>query len=470
MKTVREEARDIPVKDEYDVLVCGGGIAGVAAAIAAAKMGAKTALIEAHGFLGGVNTAAGVNGIGGWQFDLDGRPLISGVPFEMMRELLALEGTEKELIDEYFSPRAAAPDYRAPGLGCYWIRTNPQLMKIALDNLVERYGIHLFLHASAVAPIVEGARVLGAFMESKSGRQSLLAKVTIDATGDGDIAARAGAEFRIGREEDGLCQPMSMIFTVGNGKRPYLNYDQTKDESDIDPMVRNRYAASVALARARGEIVHNPNDILCSMTPLNEVKPDLLSVNFTRVQRLLPTDVDQYTRAEVLGRKQVIEGLKFLRKYVAGNEGAYLANIPCNIGVRESRRIIGDYVLTGADVRGSARFADSICRGIYLLDIHNPAEVGKPSELILLDAPYDIPYRCLLPAGLEGILTTGRCISGDAIALASYRIMSHGMALGEAAGTAGALAADAGRGPRGIDPARLRQVLTKNGANVGSGL
>ncbi|MFW5750699.1 MAG: FAD-dependent oxidoreductase, partial [Planctomycetota bacterium] len=153
--------------------------------------------------------------------------------------------------------------------------------------------------------------------------------------------------------------------------------------------------------------------------------------------------------------------------YIPGHELAYLINPAAHIGIRESRRIRGDYRLTGDDVRGGAHFDDAIARGIYLLDIHNPAEIARPSALILLDQPYSIPYRCLLPVGIDGLLVAGRCISGDHIALASYRVQSHAMAIGQAAGTAAALSVHQRCSPRRLDIHLLRDSLRAAGANVG---
>jgi hypothetical protein len=169
----------------------------------------------------------------------------------------------------------------------------------------------------------------------------------------------------------------------------------------------------------------------------------------------------------VLGRRQVQEAIRFMRRHMAGGTECALISIAAQIGIRESRRILGDYVLTGRDVQTAARFPDAITRGIYTLDIHNPTEVGKPSTLIELEKPYDIPYRCLLPRGIDGLLVAGRCISGDSVALSSYRIQSHCMAMGQAAGTAAAMAAAGKASPRQLNVQALRRVLTENGANVG---
>ena len=348
-------------------------------------------------------------------------------------------------------------------------RSNPDYMKITLDELMEQAGVNVLYHANAVMPIMDGEVIKGVFIESKSGRQAILAKVVIDCTGDGDIAARAGAEFDIGRPGDGYCQPMSLIFTAGNANVPELNYKEGVDESHLPELERERYKGAIKLARERGEIVLNPNELFCAATPVNNDNPDVRSINYTRIQKFSAIDADELTRAEIIGRKQVLEAINFMRKYIRNCENAYLINILPQIGIRESRRIKGDYVLTGEDIMNGARFEDCIARGIYLLDIHNITGVAD-STLKLLDQPYDIPYRCLVPRGIENLLVAGRCISGDHVALASYRIMSHCMATGEAAGTAAALAVNLGQFPREIDVKKLREQLDKNGANVGFGV
>lgn len=466
---VIESSRETPVREKVDVVVCGGGPAGIGAALAAAQMGMKTTLVESYGFLGGVNTAAGVNGIGGWQHDVDGRPLVGGIAMKVMRELAKHGGADTEQVEKVFAPVSERPSYQEGALGCYWIRSNPDYMKITLDSLMEEAGVRLIYHANAVTPMMKGNTVKGVFVESKSGRQAILAKVVIDCTGDGDIAARAGEEFAMGRPEDGLCQPASLIFTVGNADVPSLNYKEGADESYLDPLERNRYEGAIELARERGEIVFNPNELFCSATPVNSRYTDVRSVNFVRLQKVDATDADDLTKAEILGRKQVVEAIGFMKKYVRNCENAYLISILPQIGIRESRRIKGEYVLTGEDVLKGRRFEDSIARGIYLLDIHNASGVAK-STLKILDQPYDIPYRCLVPQTIDGLLIAGRCISSDHTALASFRIQSHCMATGEAAGTAAAQAISRNCRPREVDTAELRQKLAENGANVGMGI
>lgn len=466
-KRVLEPAREIEIYDEVDVVVAGGGAAGACAALAAARLGQRVVLVEQMGFLGGVNTAAGVNGIGGWQHDLDGRPLIGGIGRELMEKLADLGGASSETVNNVFRHRHERPTYREGGLGCYWINSNPEMMKLLLDRLLKEAGIRIVLHASAVYPICREGIVRGLYMESKNGRQAILAKVTLDCTGDGDIAARAGAAFELGRIQDGYCQPMSMIFTVGAGSEPELHYNPWEDESRLPLHARERYRPAIREARAKGEIRYNPNDIFCAATPVNAQHTDVLSVNFTRVQRLSAVDADQLTQAEMLGREQVHEGLRFMRKYVIGNENAFLISVPPVIGVRESRRILGKAYLTGENIRNGLRHNDSIARSIYMIDTHNPTAVGEPSHLEYLDQPYDIPYGCLVPRDVRGLLVAGRCISGDTVALSSFRILATCYATGQAAGTAAALAAQSHCLPDEVPAQAVQKSLIQQGCNIG---
>lgn len=466
-QSIEEPASHIPVRATVNVLICGGGTAGCVAALAAARQGAKVFLVESMPFMGGAGTAAQINGIGGWQYELDGRPLIDGIPMEIMRRLASLGAAPEKYVASLSKPRAAGSDYTDGGLGCYWININPEYTKVLYDRMMKEAGIEVLLHASAVKPILDGITVLGAFIESASGREAVLADVVIDCTGDGDFAARAGASFSIGRPEDGACQPMSQLFTLGECRPPAFWYGDEDQDPEPNPLIRNRFRQSIALARERGEIVLNPNDILCAATPVHAACDSVRTVNFTRIQRKLPTDARQLTEALMEGREQVMEAVQFMRNHVPGCEKTFLVSTAPMIGIRESRRILGDTVLTGDDVLAGRDFEDGIARGIYLLDIHNPTESGKRSQLIMLKQPYTIPYRALLPKGIEHLLVAGRCISGDHIALASYRVQSHAMAIGEAAGTAAALATKHRISPRNLSPALLRTTLRSSGANIG---
>lgn len=465
---ILEPAKRIPIAAEADTVVCGGGPAGFCAAIASARNGARTILIEQYGFSGGAMTVSGINGIGGFQHDIGGQPLIAGLVQEIFERLAEMGAADPGIVKAYYTPIDHTPDYiNAWGLGSGFIRVSPEYFKILADRMLEEAGVEVCYHTLATDVLKEENRVKGVFIESKSGREVLLAKTVIDCTGDGDLAVRAGADFDMGRASDGAWQPHSMLFTVANTGEIYLNYDDNTDESDRDPLVRQRYRKAVALAREKGEIRYNPNDIFCAATPVDSKDTSVKTVNFTRIQHSSSVDRKQLTEAEILGRKQVLEGLEFMHHYVENSSEASLIGLPPAVGIRESRRITGDYILTGQDIEEGKRFDDVIARGIYLMDIHNATEVGKPSVLHKLRQPYDIPYRCLLPKGIEGLLVAGRCISGDSEAMSSYRIMTHCMAMGEAAGTAAALAASGNRTVRELPTELLQEQLIREGVNLG---
>lgn len=469
-KFVTEPERKINVHTTADVIVCGGGPAGVCAAIAAARCGKKAVLIENYGFLGGAMTVNAVNGIGSWYYDLDGRTLISGIAEEIIKNITKAgdRPCDAAKVDYLMKPVDSKPDYK--NNGNYFFHIHPEYAKKVFDDMVIEAGVELFLHTSAVMPIMDGDSVCGVFIESKSGREAILGKVVIDCSGDGDIAARCGCEYKIGREEDGACQPMSMIFGTSKTAAPDLWAPKGCGEGCRSELVKNRYEGAVKQARERGIIKYNPNDIFCASTQISMYQKDLRLNNFTRVQACSGIDAEELTQAEIMGRKQVHEAIDFMRTYMIDCEDAQLVSTATAIGVRESRRILGEYVLTGDDVINGRAFDDCICRGIYTLDIHNPSEIGKPSVLKDLEQPYDIPYRCLVPKTKENLLVAGRCISGDETAMSSYRIMSHCMVMGEAAGTAAALAIDDGVTVRSINVQKLRKILTENNVNVGMGL
>lgn len=468
VNVIKEPEKDIPIVGEEDVIICGGGPAGICAALSSARMGRKTLLIEHYGFLGGANTAAGVSAIGGWQFERDGRPLIAGIPLEIMVKLAQIGGASPREVDYIRTKKEGEEidvvlDDRLKGSGCYWVHTHPEYMKLLLDEMMEEAGVTILYHTDAVAPIMKGKKIKGIIVENKSGRQAFLSKIVVDCTGDGDVAARAGAMCREGREKDGAIQPMTTMFLIANAAFKQKGYD---DASKLS-LQENRMESAVKLARDIGDISINPNDILCSKPPIDHRHETTRAVNFTRIQGMNGTDSHELTSAEIIGRKQVFEAVKFIKKYALGCKDAYLVSIPTQIGIRESRRIIGEYYLTENDVINAAKFSDGIGRSIYRIDIHNPNEISKPSVLNLLGEPYDIPYRCLVPLKIDNLLVAGRCVSGDEVALASFRIMATCMLMGQAAGTAAALCITEKLTPRQIDVTLLRNQLKANGVNLG---
>lgn len=296
----------------------------------------------------------------------------------------------------------------------------------------------------------EAKLIRSVWLESKSGRSRAAAEIYLDCTGDGDLAARAGAPYQQGRPQDGLTQPMTLNFRMAG-----------VDEERMPP--REEINRLYAQAKARGEVDCPRENVLYFPTPT----PGVIHFNTTRVVGRSGTDAADLTAAELEGRRQVREMLRFLVDKVPGFERAYLQKMGAQIGVRESRRIGGQYQLTQEDILGARKFDDVIALGNYDIDIHNPAGAGTVIRSLPEGEWYTIPYRCLLPLGIGNLLVAGRCISATHEAHASIRIMPIGAALGQAAGTAAALCLEQGMSPPELPVPVLQQRLREQGANLG---
>ncbi|MEV6924254.1 FAD-dependent oxidoreductase [Dactylosporangium sp. NPDC051485] len=442
-----------------EVLVVGGGPAGIGAATGAAAAGADVVLVERYGFLGGNATAALVmplmsfhnemrQAVGGDEGRLlptdhgEGEPVVAGVLWTLLDHLVRAGG-------------AIPPD---PGTG-YTVPFDPELFKLVTYDMLAGCGVRMLLHsfASDLFQLPEGG--CRAVFETKSGPVVLDADVVVDCTGDGDLAAAAGAPFEVGRPEDGLTQPMTLMFRVGNVDRPgFLEYvhehpDQWRGVHGLWDLIR--------AARDAGELDLPREDVLFFATP----HPDEVSVNSTRVGGL-GISVWDLTRAELATHRQLAQIANFLRTRVPGFSESYVIQSGVQVGVRETRRILGDYLLTGEDVLGARSFADVIARGAYPVDIHNPNGPGTILRRLPQGCSYDIPLRSLLPRDVDNLLVAGRCISGDHVAHSSYRIMPISMATGQAAGVCAALAAHIGKPPREIPAAQVQRVLRAQGASL----
>jgi hypothetical protein len=285
--------------------------------------------------------------------------------------------------------------------------------------------------------------------------------VVVDCTGDGDVAARAGARYEVGRDEDGLVQPMTLMFRIVQFERhafeAYVRRhpDQWRGVHGLWDLIRQ--------ATAAGDLELPREDLLFFGTP-HEAE---VSVNSTRVTRALGIDVFDWSRAELDSRRQMRQIASFLRRYVPGFGNAYVAQSGVHTGVRETRRIVGDYRLTTEDVLGARKFDDVIARGAYPVDIHNPKGSGTLLKRVPPGAAYDIPLSCLLPSGIEGLLVAGRCLSGSHEAHSSYRVMPIVMATGQAAGVCAALAAKGGLTPRAVPVSDVQATLIAQGADLG---
>jgi len=421
--------RSIPVFLRAEVAVIGGGPAGLCAAVAAAEEGADTLLIERYGFLGGMATAGLINPF--MPYYTGGEQIIKGL-FQRIIDKLDAAGGWSHRQDEW-------------GRDAF----DPEIMKLVCQQMCEEAAVQLRLHTMLAGAIAENGRVTQGVLVSKSGFEAVQADIFIDATGDGDLAAAAGAEYEQGRPEDGLCQPMSLMFRMGG-----------VDEERMPP--RDEINRLYDEAKARGEIDNPRENVLFFYT----TRRGEIHFNTTRVVKLDGTDADDLTQAEIEGRRQVEQMVAFLKERVAGFEQAHLAATGVQIGVRESRRIRGEYVLTGEDVLGARKFADGIARGCYPVDIHNPEGTGTVIKELAPGESYDIPYRCLCPRGFDNLLVAGRPISADHEAHSSLRVMPIAAAIGEAAGVAAAIAVQHRQSVRDISTQQLRQRLIARGASL----
>lgn len=444
-----------------NVLVVGGGPAGIGAAIGAAKAGADVVLVERFGFLGGNATAALVMPLMSFHtqnhpvehmdtvknlFPADhgpGEPVIAGALSEFLERLVQSGG-------------AIAPSLETG----YVTPFDPEIFKMVALEIMDHYKVKMLFHSFASGIFIADGTT-GVVLETKSGPLVIVADTIVDCTGDGDIAASAGAKFATGREVDNLVQPMSLMFRMAEFQKiAFQNY--VKDHPD---QWKGVYGLWELIKKATHEgVLELPREnMLFFGTPHSHE----LIVNSTRITKVLGTDVWDISYAEWEGRRQVKQIAAFLKKYVPGFEDSYVAQTGTTIGIRESRRIIGEYVLTAEDIMGARKFDDVIARCSYPIDVHNPAGKGTILRKLPTGEAYDIPLRCLIPKAVDNVLVAGRCISGDHVAHSSYRVMPAAMATGQAAGVSAAIAGKKGITPKQVDVEDVQRELIIQGANLG---
>ncbi len=464
--------KEIPVTGEYDVIVAGGGVAGVAAAMAAGKRGFKTIVIEATSALGGLATMGLVN------IPLD---FVSGLGIEMFDELEAIDA--------------------------HWHRnTDPEKHKLVLDRMVQKYNCEILLVTQIVDTILEQDAVKGIIIQTKTGPEALLGKRVIDCTGDSDVAYYAGAELLQGRKEDGMSQACSLEFIMGGVDwDKYLNSTVKKN----DP----KWLEVIKEALAKGDLLYEVDNHLNWITHLpgrpQHCGKDEVSICFAHSRNCFPTITRDLTRMYLEGREQVDFIVKFIKGYIPGFEDAYLSYTASLMGVRESRRIVGEYVLTAEDLAHLRRFDDVIAISMHGYDIHNfdgpgnikwaPMEINGKMQYVISNsggfgtttpppnnAPvvnvkgesaheatfspnssYDIPWRCLVPIRIENMLAAGRNISTDVYAQSGIRLIMACFTMGEVAGTAAAISIANDIPFRKIDRIKLQQELVANKVNLG---
>lgn len=432
MKT-HDRTEKLPVSYEVDLLVVGAGPAGMAAALAAARLGAQVLLVEQFNCLGGIATAGGHNHICLFSSWGTSERVVGGVPFEAV----------KRVSDAGYGVHDnSSADFETEG------------MKLVLEQMAQDAGIQLLYHTFFCDAIVEGRRIAGAIVQNKGGRQVVLAERIIDCSGDGDVAARAGCEFDMGDEETGLCQPVTLMFTIGG-----VDYDRVKEFRGDD------YGLAHVWQKAQENGDMRPFQSVVMGWWWTPTRPDQLGVNFTHVNFVDATRAEDLTRATLEGRKQAYETIDVYRKYVPGMENCYMISTANTIGVRESRRIRGDYALTKEDLLAQKEFDDSIGYGSFFIDIHNVSGPGMDEKTIRPEAgfKYQIPYRILLPKDVDNLLVAGRCASCTHEALGSLRVMPQCGVMGQAAGAVAALSLRSGVAPRSVDVEELQQTLRRQG-------
>lgn len=457
--------------NDFDVIVVGGGPSGFVAAIAAGRTGARTLLIEQYGFLGGAATGAALGPISPFHFGDE--QVVEGIPQQFVDRLVAAGGSTGHM-------KCTNPH----GSGSYLCYYDRQIYKwVALEMLLEA-GVTPLFHTLLGEPLLEEGQVKGVVVENKSGRRPYRAKVVVDATGDGDVAARSGARYVLGRDGDAALQPGTLMFDMAgaDGKELKAYIDGRPEEfewaSECVPMrefsprlERRHFVAQGFLSEVRrglgaGELYLGRDSILL----LTTVHPGVFHFNSTRVRNLDGTSADSLTHGEIDGRRQVMSLSRFIVKHIPGFRDAYLSDTGFQVGVRESRHILGDYVLTGEDVQQGRKFDDVIARGCFPIDIHNvkggSGYVPGGSTWANLADSYDIPYRCLIPASREGLIVAGRAISATHEAHGSFRTQGGIMAIGQAAGAAAGLSALGGIQPRHLPVPLLQQALLKEGASL----
>jgi len=427
-ETVEEPARQVPVVEKADVVVCGAGPAGIAAALASAATGAKTRLIEVHGCLGGVWTA----GMLAWLFHMD-QP---GIARRITREL----------------DRRGARIGPNPNNYSYDVET----MKLVLENLCSEAGVGVRLHTRvAAAGRDDKNRLATVVTESKSGREAWRAKVFIDATGDGDLAAQAGCGFDIGQEGTGQVQPMTFmaLFTVPRAEdvKEFISFWQGSGQ---------RKTCLEALDQAFRRAGFEPS---YGRPTIFQVRDNLLALMINHEYGVSAIDARQVSEATVRARAEVNKATAALRSLGGPWAEARLVATAEQIGVREGRRIHGRYRVTVDDIKSGARHDDAVCRVTFNVDIHSTsAAAGRGlSDGGVKVKPYDVPVRALIAKDMDGLLMAGRCISGDWYAHASYRVSGPSVAMGQAAGALAALSAATGRLPHDVPWADVRKALDR---------
>ncbi len=412
---IESGTRETPVIDCVDVVVVGGGPAGIAAAAAAIRNGADVLLVERYPHLGGMATG----GLVVWLYEYDRYEY--GIVKEIAQRLKALNGT-------FFPPRIQREMEWIDGLGisgAYGIRFCPEVMKFVANEMVLEAGVNILFNSLLVDAVTEDRVVKGIIVENKEGRQAVLSKVTIDATGDGDVFAGAGESFKVDTHAWG----MSLSWRMAN--------------VDVEKFIMFRDENAEEYNKLMNELMERTDETRL-MRCVPEVVLKGVTISFSPYMLgLSAIRVKDLARVEIEGRRKIMKAVDFYKKRIPGFESAYLIQTASQIGTRASRRLDGEYVLTKKDVLEGRRFPDVIARNLF-----------------------DLPYRCLVPKRVDGLLVSGRCLSTTREAQESIREMCPCFATGEVAGAAASLAVTNSLKPRKIDVSELQETLIKQGVVI----
>jgi len=458
---------------EYDVVVAGAGMAGVVAAIAAARSGVRTLLTDRLAFLGG-NMTAGLLGNFLSFHNMKGEQITDGIPQEIVDACIELGGAFRE--HRGHLPNAYGNAYSVTPI-------DPEVLKLVAQKMCVEAGVELLLNTYIAGTVGDGARVTAIKVVNKSGESLVRAKVFIDATGDADLVASAGGRFLLGNEE-GRVMSISLFSRLGNvdldkhlayvksnpdefmlGEDPYIGKTKRQIADGLKhwrdyPLVTGHYNA-VKAAQAKGEFHKNRQRVVFQVTTI----PGVVVLNATSLLGYDPTDGQSLTRAALEGREQIFAVAKFFRDYVPGFDKSFILDSASLLGVRESRRIVGVKTLTTDMCVAGQKNDDDIARGSYCLDVHQPSGIIEHKH-IRDGESYGIPYGTLIPEKVDGVIVAGRSLASERFANGSARCQAPIMGMGQAAGVAAALCVEHGLQPRDVPVGQLRGILAQQGAVV----
>lgn len=462
-----QEMRELRVARgaSYDVIVMGGGPSGTMAGIAAARDGVRTLVVEQYGFFGGSLTAMGVGPMMSFHNNV-GEQVVQGLPQELIDRLVA---------------RGASPGH-IPDSTTYVTTVTPfdsEQLKVELEQMLEEAGADVLFHTQlAEARVGHDGRIEEIVLCNKAGLTAYSARVFIDASGDGDLAARAGAPFVVGREADAATQPMTMNLKLGNVDVKRVREYALANPGDFlfahgeaEGLERLRTTPRLSLAGfvkqwraalARGDVDVPRDHVLFFETST----PGVVIVNTSRVQGLDATDPVQLSRAEVIGRRQCAQIFAFLKRWCPGFENAIRMDAAAQIGVRESRHVRGLYTITADDLATQRAFPDPVALGGYPIDIHSPASAETGSVHFAKGTTYQIPMRALLVERPDNLVIAGRCISATHEAMAAFRVTPIAMAIGQGAGAIASAAVQRGTAPARVDYSDVRTRLLARHAKL----